>query len=209
MSDRQTFIGVSTRVSAEWIARFAFHGRTWGSVSAVTTSNVPSANGDRLAGATEVRRHDVALVAFEPTGGYERILRRELVLAASPPRSPGCTRTQLAQRFRGRRGVQRPRLIPSTLAATRRWPDFAALELAGRGLAAGSWRAMRLCARVLIAGATATLCTLADAVLKPVPRQRGRSVSDRAESQTVRNPDPGWTPSIKVLEETLQQAHPR
>lgn len=70
----------------------------------------------------------IALVAFEPTGGYERALRQCLREAGVPFAR---VHPNEAAAFRTRRGVKAKtdRLDAGLLA------DFAALELAGRGLA--------------------------------------------------------------------------
>lgn len=117
MSDK-CFIGVD--VSAEWID-IAVHGHG----TAVRIANQAEAIGAWLG---RLKPAEVALVAFEPTGGYERTLRRELVLAglAFARVHPN----ELAA-FRRRRGVKaKTDPIDARLLA-----DFAALELSGRGLA--------------------------------------------------------------------------
>jgi transposase len=71
----------------------------------------------------------IALVAFEPTGGYERVLRRCLRAAGVPFAR---VHPNQVTAFRIRRGVKaKTDPIDATLLA-----DFAALELSGRGLAA-------------------------------------------------------------------------
>lgn len=71
---------------------------------------------------------DVGLVAFEPTGGYERLLRQCLVEAGVPFAR---VHPNEVVAFRARRGVRaKTDPIDAGLLA-----DFAALELAGRGLA--------------------------------------------------------------------------
>jgi transposase len=117
VSDKR-FIGID--VSAAWID-IAFHGG--GTVERIV--NEVEAIRAWLA---RLRPDEVGLVAFEPTGGYERILRRELVAArlAFARVHPN----ELAA-FRGRRGVKaKTDPIDARLLA-----DFAALELSGRGLA--------------------------------------------------------------------------
>jgi transposase len=170
MSDK-TFIGVD--VSAEWID-IAFHGR--GAVERI--ANEAEAIAAWLA---RLKPDDVALVAFEPTGGYERILRRELVLAGLP--FARVHPNELAA-FRGRRGVKaKTDPIDARLLA-----DFAALELAGRGLAP------------LVEGDEA-LCEMSARRRQLVELLHAeRCRADRAESQTVRD---GLDAVIKVLEETL------
>jgi transposase len=117
VSDKR-FIGID--VSAAWID-IAFHGG--GTVERIV--NEAEAIGAWLG---RLKPDEVALVAFEPTGGYERTLRRELVAARL-----AFTRVhpnELAA-FRGRRGVKaKTDPIDARLLA-----DFAALELSGRGLA--------------------------------------------------------------------------
>ncbi len=167
----KTFIGVD--VSAAWID-IAFHGG--GAVERI--ANEAEAICAWLA---RLKPDEVALVAFEPTGGYERSLRRELVLArlAFARVHPN----ELAA-FRARRGVKaKTDPIDARLLA-----DFAALELSGRGLAP------------LVEG---------DETLREMSARRRqladllhaeRCRADRAETQTVRD---GLDAVIKVLEETL------
>ena len=70
------FIGVD--VSAEWIDVAV---RGGGPVERIANEAVAIA-----AWLARLKPDEVGLVAFEPTGGYERILRRELVLARLPAR---------------------------------------------------------------------------------------------------------------------------
>jgi transposase len=170
VSDK-TFIGVD--VSADWID-IAFRGG--GTVERI--ANEAEAIAAWLA---RLKPDDVALVAFEPTGGYERILRRELVLArlAFARVHPN----ELAA-FRGRRGVKaKTDPIDARLLA-----DFAALELAGRGLAP------------LVEG---------DEVLREMSARRRQLVdllhaercrADRAQAQAVRQ---GLDDVITILKQTL------
>jgi transposase len=117
LSDKM-FIGVD--VSAEWID-IAFHGGG-------TVERIANEAGAIAAWLARLKPDEVALVAFEPTGGYERILRRELVAARL--QFVRVHPNELAA-FRSRRGVKaKTDPIDARLLA-----DFAALELAGRGLA--------------------------------------------------------------------------
>ena len=170
VSDK-TFIGVD--VSAEWID-IAFHGRE----AVERIANEAEAIAAWLA---RLKPDEVGLIAFEPTGGYERPLRRELVLArlAFARVHPN----ELAA-FRARRGVKaKTDPIDARLLA-----DFAALELAGRGLAP------------LVEG---------DEVLREMSARRRqladllhaeRCRADRAEAQVVRE---GLEEVIAILQETL------
>jgi transposase len=117
MTDK-TFLGVD--VAADWID-VAVHGQR-----AVTRiANTPPAVAVWLAG---LEPSQVGLVVFEPTGGYERILRRELVLAGLPFAR---AHPNEVVAFRASRGVKaKTDRIDARLLA-----DFAADELAGRGLA--------------------------------------------------------------------------
>jgi len=116
MSDK-TFIGID--VAKEWID-VAFFGRP-GAVRVVQTE---AAIGGWLAGLDPA---EVGLVAFEPTGGHERLLaeclrRRGVAFARAHPNE--------VTAFRIRRGVKaKTDAIDARLLA-----EFAALELAGRGL---------------------------------------------------------------------------
>lgn len=72
---------------------------------------------------------EIALAAFEPTGGYERALRRALVAARVPFAR---VHPNEVAAFRTRRGVKaKTDALDARLIA-----DFAALELDGRGLGA-------------------------------------------------------------------------
>lgn len=84
--------------------------------------------GTLLAWAERQRAAGVALVAFEPTGGHERLLRRALVAAGVP--FVRVHPNELTA-FRSRRGVK----AKTDALDARLLADFAALELAGRGLA--------------------------------------------------------------------------
>lgn len=105
-------------VSKDWID-VARHG-----VAGVERiANEPAALADWLAGAGPV-----TLSAFEPTGGYERALRRALAGAGVPFAR---VHPNEVAAFRTRRGVKaKTDRIDARLIA-----DFAGVELAGRGLA--------------------------------------------------------------------------
>jgi transposase len=171
VSDKM-FIGVD--VSAEWIDVAV---RGLGAVTRI--ANAAEAIGawlDRLDPA------EVALVAFEPTGGYERVLRQQLVLGrfAFARVHPN----ELAA-FRRRRGVK----AKTDQLDARLLADFAALELAERGLAP------------LVEG---------DEVLREMSARRRQLVgmlhaercrAGRASSQAVRD---GLTAVVAILEQTLE-----
>ena len=111
------FIGVD--VSKEWVD-IAVHG-----VAAVRRIDNTA---EAIAGwARGLNAAGVGLIAFEPTGGYERVLRRCLVEAGLPFAR---VHPNEVAAFRGRRGgkAKTDRLDAILLAA------FAAVELSGRGL---------------------------------------------------------------------------
>ena len=114
----KTFLGVD--VAAEWID-VAVHGQ--GAVARI--ANAPPAIAAWLAGLVPSQ---VGLVVFEPTGGYERILRRELALAGLPFARAHPNEVVAFRRARGLK-AKTDRIDARLLA------DFAASELAGRGLA--------------------------------------------------------------------------
>ncbi|HRW61321.1 MAG TPA: IS110 family transposase [Defluviicoccus sp.] len=113
------FIGVD--VSKGWVD-IAVHGVT----AVQRIDNTAEAIGGW---ARAVDAESVGLIAFEPTGGYERTLRRCLVEAGLP--FARVHPNEIAA-FRGRRGgkAKTDRLDAILLAA------FAAVELSGRGLTA-------------------------------------------------------------------------
>ena len=165
------FIGVD--VSAEWIDVAV---RGGGPVERIANEAVAIA-----AWLARLKPDEVGLVAFEPTGGYERVLRRELVLARLP--FARVHPNELVA-FRRRRGVKaKTDPIDARLLA-----DFAALELADRGLAPlvegdETLREMSARRRQLASALHAERCR-----------------ADRAQGQTVRD---GLTAVIAVLKETL------
>jgi transposase len=112
------FIGVD--VAAEWID-IAVHGHA--AVARIT--NTEAAIGDWAAGLSPA---EIGLVAFEPTGGYERILRRALAAAGVAFARVHPNELAAFRRLRGLKAKTDP--IDARLLA-----DFAATELAGRGLA--------------------------------------------------------------------------
>jgi transposase len=170
LSDKM-FIGVD--VSAEWID-IAFHGGG-------TVERIANEAGAIAAWLARLKPDEVALVAFEPTGGYELILRGELVAARL--QFVRVHPNELAA-FRSRRGVKaKTDPIDARLLA-----DFAALELAGRGLAP------------LVEG---------DEVLREMSARRRQLVdllhaercrADRAQAPAVRE---GLEAVIVVLKQTL------
>lgn len=117
MPDKK-FIGVD--VAAEWID-VAVHGEA----TVVRIANTAETIASWVA---SLRPAEIGLVAFEPTGGYERLLRRELVSAGL---AFGRVHPNALVAFRRLRGVKaKTDRIDARLLA-----DFAATELAGRGLA--------------------------------------------------------------------------
>lgn len=115
----KTYIGVD--VSAEWID-VAAHGH--GAVRRI--ANRADAISAWLAA---LDAPAIGLVAFEPTGGLERILRRELVAAGLPFARVHPNELTAFRRAKGVK-AKTDRLDAHLLA------DFAAQELAGRGLGA-------------------------------------------------------------------------
>jgi transposase len=165
------FIGMD--VSAEWIDIAV---RGGGAVERIVNEAKAIA-----AWLVRLEPAEVARVAFEPTGGYERTLRRELVLARLP--FARVHPNELAA-FRGRRGVK----AKTDPLDARLLADFAALELADRGLAP------------LVEG---------DEVLREMTARRRqladllhaeRCRADRAQTRAVRS---GLDDVIAVLKETL------
>ncbi|HEX4198582.1 MAG TPA: transposase [Caulobacteraceae bacterium] len=112
------YLGVD--VAAEWIDA-AFHGQD----AVERIANTPEAIASWLG---KLRPEEIGLVAFEPTGGYERTLRRQL--AAQGLAFARVHPNELAA-FRRRRG----RKAKTDAIDARLLADFAAAELAGRGLA--------------------------------------------------------------------------
>jgi transposase len=107
-------------VSSEWID-VVIHGR--GSVERMANT------GEAIAGwVGSLPASRVGLVAFEPTGGYERGLRRALTQAGLPFAR---VHPNAVCAFRQVRGVK----AKTDGLDARLLADFAALELAGRGLA--------------------------------------------------------------------------
>jgi transposase len=117
MPDKK-FLGVD--VAAEWID-IAIHGHA----VVERIANTPAAIAAWLASLTP---EEVGLVAFEPTGGYERILRRELIAAGLAFARVHPNELVAFRRARGLK-AKTDRIDARLLA------DFAAGELATRGLA--------------------------------------------------------------------------
>jgi transposase len=117
MPDKK-FFGVD--VAAEWID-VAQHGRT-------AVQRINNKTDAIAAWVASLKPEEVALVAFEPTGGYERALRRELVLAGV---AFARVHPNELVAYRNLRGLKaKTDRIDARLLA-----DFAVVELAGRGLA--------------------------------------------------------------------------
>ena len=117
MSDK-VFLGID--VAAEWLD-IAVHGR----LEVERIANTAEAIGGWLERWTPDR---VALVAFEPTGGYERVLRRQLIAAGLPFARVHPNEIVAFRRARGLK-AKTDRIDARLLAA------FAAEALARRGLA--------------------------------------------------------------------------
>jgi transposase len=112
------FLGVD--IAAEWID-VAIHGQK----AVERIANTAEAISLWVDG---LRPEEIGLIAFEPTGGYERILRRALAAAGLPFARVHPNELVAFRRLRGLRAKTDP--IDARLLA-----DFAAVELAGRGLA--------------------------------------------------------------------------
>ena len=116
------FIGLD--VSKDWID-IAVHAAAGAAGKALRIANTPAAITSWTAG---LKRARVGLVAFEPTGGYERAARQCLVEAGLPFAR---VHPNEIVAFRARRGVKaKTDAIDASLIA-----EFAALELSRRGLA--------------------------------------------------------------------------
>jgi transposase len=176
MPDKK-FLGVD--VAAEWID-IAVHGHR----TVERIANTAEAIASWLA---ELAPGEVGLVAFEPTGGYERILRRELASAGLAFARVHPNELVAFRRLRGLK-AKTDRIDARLLA------DFAATELAGRGLAP------------LVEG---------DEVLREMTARRRQLVellhaercrADRAEAQVVREGLQAVAAAIKTALDTLERA---
>jgi transposase len=176
MPDKK-FLGVD--VAAEWID-IALHG-------CAVVERIANTRESIAAWLARLRPEEVGLVAFEPTGGYERVLRRELISAglAFARVHPN----QLAA-FRRRRGLKaKTDPIDARLLA-----DFAALELADRGLGP------------LVEGdeALREMTTRRRQLVELLHAERCRA--DRAEAQIVRQGLEAVTAAVKTAIDTLESA---
>jgi transposase len=168
MSNKKYF---GADVAAEWID-IALHGRP----AVERIENRPEAIAAWVA---SLSGEEVGLVAFEPTGGYERALRRELVLAGLPFARVHPTELTAFRRLRGVRAKTDP--IDARLIA-----DFAATNLAARGLAPlvesdETLREMSVRRRQLVALLQAERCRAALAET-PVVRSGLASVAQALEA---------------------------
>jgi transposase len=111
---------IGADVSSEWID-IAEHGQPGVLRIANTAEAIEAWIGS-------LQDQDVGLVAFEPTGGYERLLRRALAAAGLPFARVHPNEVVAFRRARGLK-AKTDRIDARLLA------DFAAAELAGRGLA--------------------------------------------------------------------------
>lgn len=149
--DDKLYIGID--VSKNWID-IAAHGAN--KVSRL--ANTPAAIADWAGGLAQAR---TGLICFEPTGGYERVLRRCLSAAGLPHARVHPNEVVAFRRARGIKAKTDP-MDARLLAA------FCALELAGRGLAGAidgdeTLRALSVRRRQLVRFRQAESCRLASA----------------------------------------------